>query len=103
MSEHSMTRGMADVLNERSRQQHEEGWTPEHDDAYRRGELAEAGATYALHATGRYGTGAVTWPWASTWWKPSTPRRDLVKAAALIIAEIDRLDRAEILAAAGRA
>lgn len=27
-------------------------------------------------------------------WKPTTSRRDLVKAAALILAEIERLDRA---------
>lgn len=27
------------------------------------------------------------------WWKPTNRRRDLVKAAALILAEIERLDR----------
>ena len=32
-------------------------------------------------------------PWEDAWWKPTTPRRDLVKAAALILAEIERLDR----------
>lgn len=32
------------------------------------------------------------WPWA-WWWKPSTEIRDLVKAGALIAAEIDRLQR----------
>ncbi|ECW2960719.1 hypothetical protein F3X75_02065 [Salmonella enterica subsp. enterica] len=30
----------------------------------------------------------------SEWWKPSSPRRDLVKAGALILAEIERGDRA---------
>lgn len=37
------------------------------------------------------------WPhsWASCWFKPTNRRRDLVKAAALLIAEIDRLDRAD--------
>ena len=34
------------------------------------------------------------WPWTSEWWKPSTRRRMLVKAAALILSEIERLDRA---------
>jgi len=34
------------------------------------------------------------WPWGGFTWKPTTPRRDLVKAAALILAEIERLDRA---------
>jgi hypothetical protein len=36
------------------------------------------------------------WPWDLKWWKPTTPRRDLVKAAALIVAEIERLDRAAL-------
>jgi len=35
------------------------------------------------------------WPWGKEWWKPSDRRRDLVKAGALIAAEIDRLDRAK--------
>lgn len=34
------------------------------------------------------------WPWHSSWWKPSDdPIRNLVKAGALIAAEIDRLQR----------
>lgn len=35
------------------------------------------------------------WPrsWSRAWWKPKNPRRDLVRAAALLIAEIERLDR----------
>lgn len=37
------------------------------------------------------------WPftWWLDWWKPTTYRRDLVKAGALILAEIERLDRRE--------
>jgi len=27
------------------------------------------------------------------WWKPKGPRRDLIRAAALIVAEIERIDR----------
>jgi len=36
------------------------------------------------------------WPikWMAAWFKPTDPRRDLVKAGALCIAEIERLDRA---------
>jgi len=33
------------------------------------------------------------WPWNAGWWKPSDRRRNLVKAGALILAEIERLDR----------
>lgn len=93
----------SDVLAERQRQISAEGWTPEHDDEYDPGTLAAAAAAYTLHAADHlnpYSQGdggdeaPVMWPWvpASTW-KPTTPRRDLVKAGALIIAEIERLDR----------
>ena len=36
------------------------------------------------------------WPWAASWWKPKNRRRDLVRAAALIVAEIERIDRATV-------
>ena len=82
-----------DVLDERFRQISAEGWTTDHDDQHDTGEMAKAAATYALHSTGAYGKRALTWPWSPSWWKPTTPRHDLVKAAALIIAEIERIDR----------
>ncbi len=95
---------MSEIAIERSRQMSEEGWTPEHDDAHRDGELALAGACYARmpywRAISRKPVGHVTapsaWPWDHKWWKPKDDRRDLIRAAALIIAEIERLDRAEI-------
>lgn len=34
------------------------------------------------------------WPWDASWWKPNARRRNLVKAGALILAEIERIDRA---------
>ena len=95
------TLAMNDVLAERLRQINSEGWTAWHDDHHEHGELARAAATYALHSTGKHGSRALTWPWAPEWWKPTTRRRDLVKAAALLIAEIDRLDRLELDAAEG--
>jgi len=100
------TQAVLDVLAERRRQIEAEGWTPEHDDAqHTAGELAGAAACYARHVNARawvidtpfdtYTTEVAPneWPWEDWWWKPSTPRRDLVKAAALILAEIERLDR----------
>lgn len=88
-----------DVMVERLRQQTVEGWTPDHDDEHRPGELACAASCYGFNAfnDGHFrddGT-PVGWPWGAEWWKPTTPRRDLIKAAALILAEIERLDRAE--------
>ncbi|MCC3679189.1 hypothetical protein LLE81_00060 [Staphylococcus epidermidis] len=84
-----------DVLAERNRQITAEGWTPAHDDEHSEGEMADAAGCYA-HAAAGWNTYSARdrWPWSLKWWKPSTPRRDLVKAGALILAEIERLDRA---------
>ncbi len=96
---------LADIEAERVRQREVEGWTDAHDDVYVKGELAEAAGCYAE-------VGAASdrrrrdfhkwlipdrWPWSAKWWKPTERRRDLVKAAALIVAEIERLDRIEII------
>ena len=84
-----------DVLAERQRQISEEGWTPEHDDDHDRGELAAAAATYALSAAACCTVPHWrTWPFQGHWWKTTDDRRDLVKSGALILAEIERLDRA---------
>ncbi len=99
------TKALIDVMNERNRQVSEEGWTPEHDDQHVHNEMAKAAACYASFAglsdytrsVDLYAPGSIftAWPWNPSWWKPSDRRRDLVKAAALLIAEIERLDRAE--------
>ena len=97
----ALTNAARDVLAERCRQIEQEGWTPAHDDDHQRGELAMAAAAYA-HAAGEAGYGVFSipreWPvtWVTDWWKPTTPRRDLIKAGALILAEIERLDRAAL-------
>ncbi|WP_228292963.1 hypothetical protein [Pseudomonas aeruginosa] len=86
-----------DVQAERRRQVEAEGWTPEHDDEHDNGEMALAAASYAAYAhTEPSGDLPFCWPWDKDWWKPTTPRRDLVKACALALAEIERLDRAGI-------
>lgn len=95
-SEATVSDAARDVLAERQRQVTAEGWTPEHDDWHGGGDLAQAAGCYALHACGVYaGMYPVLWPWDVSWWKPTTPRRDLVKAGALILAEIERIDRAQ--------
>lgn len=79
----------------------EEGWTPEHDDGHANGEIAQAAASYAYEAglpePARLPSGyaPATWPWHASWWKPKDRRRDLIRAGALIVAEIERLDRAK--------
>ena len=90
------TQASCDVMAERQRQVNKEGWTPALDDKYMNCELARAAACYAM-ADHAYSVPypADAWPWAADWWKPTTYRRNLVKAGALILAEIERLDRAE--------
>lgn len=99
------------IAAERDRQKHEEGWTLEHDDQHTIGELARAAACYAIPPSWRevktggvgvhvvYSVVYALWPaaWSLNWFKP-TPQdriRELVKAGALIVAEIERLARAE--------
>ena len=96
----------ADVLAERQRQVTAEGWSSKHDDQYKNTELAFAASCYAFHAAAAswdleddgipYDSHPVPkqWPWDPSWWKPTDARCDLVKAGALILAEIERIDRA---------
>lgn len=80
-----------EVGRERYRQVSDEGWTNEHDDEHDAGELSDAAACYALGDPRQ--RVYQLWPWSLDWWKPTTARRNLVKSAALIVAEIERLDR----------
>lgn len=92
----SFNPAILDVIAERQRQQSVEGWMPEHDDEHCNGELAMAAVCY-INETGtvnRNGGKPWGWPWDASWWKPNARRRNLVKAGALILAEIERIDRA---------
>ncbi|EPG5063287.1 hypothetical protein MWT08_005513 [Pseudomonas aeruginosa] len=86
-----------DVQAERRRQVEAEGWTPEHDDLYCAAELPRAAAAYILN--GANDEAPAIWPFVTKWWKPRDARSNYVRAGALILAEIERLDRA---AAAGK-
>jgi hypothetical protein len=100
----ALTQAARDVLGERRRQIEVEGWTPEHDDAHGDGQMAVAAGYYAL-ACGwpkerdiGHGQVPVYWPWAREWWKPRNKRTNLLRAAALILADIERIDRAAMSA-----
>lgn len=87
------------IAAERRRQVEAEGWIPEHDAEHVDAELVIAAICYLDHV---YEIGEPeapapdTWPWHDDWWKPSEdPVRNLVKAGALIAAEIDRLQAAQ--------
>ena len=89
------SQAVLDVTAERRRQIEVEGWTPEHDDEHSSHALAEAAACYCLSSAGKpFDYFETTWPWERWWFKASGTRRDLVKAGALILAEVERLDRA---------
>jgi len=95
------------LLDERARQVVDEGYDTEHDQQHASEELAAAAGTYALpnHLRPRAWRGPNrpggpgfpefpdTWPWAKEFWKPTPDDRvrELVKAGALILAELDRL------------
>lgn len=84
------------VLAERERQKTMEGWSESHDDEHGRGDLSRAGAAYALCNSGfaRATIRAQIWPWDRNEFRPHGERRNLVRAAALILAEAERVDRA---------
>lgn len=95
---------MQAVIAERYRQIEVEGWSLEHDDVHPIGELAAAGGAYAVGASRAMGRSGDSyrevaelaekiWPWDLDWMKPAGFRRDLVKGAALILAEGERFDR----------
>lgn len=97
-----MSNAIKDVIAERQRQIKYERWTSEHDDQHKNGELPLAAGLYAISAgfASKYLEGETKtcplpdgWPWHPSWWKPTNSRRDLVTSAAMILAEIERLDR----------
>lgn len=94
-----MKTGIELIAEERQRQIEVEGWTPEHDAEHTDNSIAKAAACYATPADKRNmgnwpeGVFPALWPWDLKWWKPTPDNRvkELIKAGALIAAEIDRL------------
>lgn len=83
------------INEERFRQVYVEGYTPERDRGYFPGELSLAATAYAKDGAstllGVESKAIILWPWALKHWKPSDdPLRTLVKAGALICAEIEK-------------
>ena len=94
-----LSKGSSLISVERARQINEEEWTAEHDDQHAKGELVDAAISYAAFSYAKNDPSVYRswWPWEWKWWKPDNKRtvRNLVKAGALIAAEIDRLLRQE--------
>lgn len=93
--------GAALIAEERLRQIEVERWTSDHDAGHDEGQLLAAADCYLAHV--QEGSPCYDmddyvethWPWSPEAWKPKDPIRDLVRAGALIAAEIDRLQRAQ--------
>lgn len=91
-----MVPALLDIAAERRRQVAVEGFGPEHDDSHTDRQMAGAAAAYLVNSLPYRNRGWIRrllWQWDEAWFKPSTYRRDLIKAAALIVAEIERVDR----------
>ncbi|ENL1649310.1 TPA: hypothetical protein ML268_000813 [Klebsiella pneumoniae] len=84
------TKAINDVIAERQRQQTVKGFSTEQDDTYVGFQLSAAAICYIEPMEAES-----YWPadWYDDSFKPKDTRRNLIKAAALIIAEIERLDR----------
>ena len=94
-----MKTGVELIAIERQRQIEEEGWTPKHDAQHTMAQLRFAAMCYtspcATSSSMRKNV-PPDWPWDKKWWKPSkSDVRNLVKAGALIAAEIDRIRNAQ--------
>ena len=86
------------IAAERRRQRRVEGWTLANDDKHTHGELANAAAVYAATEPTIYRLdGDSMWPWNYKWLKKykHDRKRQLVIAGALIVAELERLEREE--------
>lgn len=103
----NMKTGIELIAEERARQITEEGWSVAHDSMrHKEGELTNAALCYATVGSAQLRGSSVEewpvdvfsddtitdWPWEPQWYKPSPhAERNLVKAGALLAAELDRI------------
>jgi hypothetical protein len=89
------------IAEERKRQIEQEGWSSNHDDMWEHFQLSKAATAYLNPSNSDHVRRF--WPWDWKWWKPARASveipyevsqiKNLIKAGALIAAEIDRLQR----------
>ncbi|MDY0464478.1 DUF551 domain-containing protein [Pasteurella multocida] len=82
--------GVTLIANERLRQQSEKGFSLNSDTQYTNDELVRAAMCY-LQAQSRHAIMPIFWPWGKKYWNPKDRKENLIRAGALIAAEIDRL------------
>lgn len=77
------------IQSEREKQIARYGYSAEHDTIWVGEELAQAAAVYAMPAQRRR---VADWPFDMKFYRPESSRvNELIKAAALIVAEIERI------------
>lgn len=94
-----------DIEMERDYQIKQKDCQTTRDDTYTDNQLIRAACSYALHATNEaqggceqtHATIMGVWPWPEGSFSKCDKRSSLVKAAALLVAEIERIDRANQL------
>jgi hypothetical protein len=97
---------LREVLDERNRQINSKGYDEHHDNVYTQNELIRAADSYVSNVIQRgwvynennpekYQKEEVPeyFPFDDCFWKPENPRKDLVKAVAMLIAELERIER----------
>lgn len=95
--------GVESIAAERARQIAEEGFDTGNDAGYVKEELIRAAICYLLVRSRLSGVALSLgstmfqhlWPFGREWWKPKSKREDLIRAGALIAAELDRMDDAK--------
>lgn len=95
---YKITQALQDVIAEREKQI-SYGFDGNHDDVDEAFNKSNVGSLYALQAASSLPSNAfdILWPqnWNIAFWRPESQRSNLVKAAALILAEIEMIDREE--------
>lgn len=91
--------GLADVVAERIAQIEANGFTLAHDEGHHPAQLAAGAASYLNTGIDQLNgiehdpqDPADTWPWEREAWRPGDARTNIVKALAIGLAVLDRLD-----------
>jgi len=90
----SQSYGAALINEEYNRALNEKGYTPEHDQQHVKGELPEAAISYLLSGTFEDGPNLPSnWPFNTEDFKPTPGNRlrELAKAGAFLVSEINRI------------
>lgn len=82
-----------DVAVERQSQK-DKGYTPDHDAEHGPLPIISAAISYAMaDIIGCKSSPPILWPWEDEAWKPRDRRANLIRAAALLVAAIEAMDR----------